>query len=325
MADDLTVRSPSLRVFDYLFILRPAVMVPLWVFFIAGTATGLGRRGAALVLSLPRESIVGLVAMTALLGGGYVLNQIRDIESDRANRKLFFLPSGLISLRAARLELAVVWLVACALSLSLSWQFRLLAAASLFLNVTYSAGPMPGKSRFPLDLLWNGLGFGLVAFLAGAASAGPIPGSAAGLGICFALSVAGVTASTTILDVKGDGLAGLRTTAIVLGEKRTSLLAVGLMSCAVALGLWLRDSVAFFGPLLSLPMLLRAHASGSRRDRIVANQAAVAAFALVVSLRAPVLPILILVTYLASRAYYRARFDLTYPEIGPSRARNRAI
>ena len=312
-------RQPGSRghqVLDYIFILRPTVIVGAWVFFMWGAALAAGRSGGyVLPVTLGRDLWLGLGAITAALAGGCLLNQIVDVETDTVNDKLFFLPKGIISMRAARVELAVVWALAVVLSLPLSGQFMAVMAAALLINITYSAPPVSAKSRSPLDMLWNGLGFGLISCAAGWASVAPLTGEVLRVGLVYTTLVAGVTASTTILDMEGDRAAGLRTTAAVLGERSTSWLTLALVGAAGVAGAVLRDALT----LASLPALLllgRAHITGRRADRILGNQGGVAVFALVAAVRAPVLFALLAVVVLGSRLYYRRRFGISYPGRG---------
>ena len=317
MTDDVTSRRPEFRLLDFVFLLRPSALVPLWIFQLAGVAAA--ARASEIVLSplvLPREAALGLAAMTLVLGGGYVLNQMSDVESDRANRKLFLLSDGIVSARAARIELAAVWVAAAVISLALSVSFRWILAASLVLNITYSVRPVRAKSRSPLDLLWNGLGFGLAAFAAGWASVVPVAGHRLGPGLSYALAVAGIIASTTILDIPGDIAQGSATTGAVLGARRTSALAVALLILAAAVGWIVDDVTGFYGSALAIPLLVRAHSSGRRADRITANQVAVGVFALLVGVRVPIMLALLAVAYFGTRAYYRARFGLAFPGRG---------
>lgn len=306
-------RSP-LRILDFVFILRPTVLVGMWVFFLAGAVLASRHAGVNFpLLLLPWRTLLGFLSMSLALGGGLLLNQITDVETDRVNDKLFFLPRGVISVHAAWVELALVWLLAAALAVPLSPGFRIVLAAAILINLTYSAPPARTKSKAPWDLIWNGVGFGLASTAAGWAAVAPLHPSVLPVAATYAVAVAGVTASTTILDIEGDSSEGLRTTAVVLGRRGTSWLALVLVAVACAAGGVLRDPLGFFGPLLSLPLLLRAHATDRRSDRIAAHQIMVAAFALVAALRAPVLVVLVAAVYFGSRAYYAARFGVSYP------------
>jgi 4-hydroxybenzoate polyprenyltransferase len=312
-------RSPSriVRVLDFLFVLRPAALVPLWVFFLAGAR--LAASGNALPFPLffpPRTAFIGLLSMTFVLAGGYILNQICDRATDRENRKLFLVESGAVPMRAAWAELAVLWICAALLSLALSPPFRAVLAASLALTVTYSLPPVRAKARTPWDLVWNAAGFGLAGVLSGYASMAPLAPRAIAVGGAYALSVAGIIASTTILDIEGDRKAGLRTTATVLGETNTGRLAVWLLAAGAAIGFVARDTVGIAGPLLSLPFLVRAGTTGRRSDRIRAHQIAVAIFAILVGVHAVYLLASLCAIYFLSRFYYRSRFGFAYPGSG---------
>jgi 4-hydroxybenzoate polyprenyltransferase len=312
-----TRHGAFLRALDYVFILRPTVMVVMWVFFVSGVCLASRAGGVALrPFYLSAGTALAFASMTLILGGGCLLNQIVDVETDRANDKLFFLPRGIISMGAARLELALVWIGAAVLSAPLSAGFRLVALAALLMNITYSAPPVRAKSRFPLDLVWNGLGFGFVSVAAGWASVAPLTAAVVPFGLVYALAVAGVTASTTIPDEVGDRGAGLATTASAIGARATSVLTIVLVAAAAAGGAIVRDRVAFFGSVVSLPLFVRAHITGLRRHRVAADQLVVAAFALIISVRAPYMLVLLAAVYLGSRAYYRARFGFSYPGVG---------
>ena len=317
MAGPEGLKRSVLRVLDFIFILRPTVVVGMWVFFFAGAALAARAGGGSLPLfPPPRALLLGFGAMTAVLGGGCLLNQISDVETDRVNEKLFFLPRGIISMRAAWVELAVVWLLAAVLAAPLSAGFKVVLAASLLLNVTYSAPPVRAKSQCPWDMVWNGLGFGLASAAAGWASVAPLTPAIILLGLTYTLAVAGVTASTTVLDVEGDRALGLRTTAAVLGTSGASTLTLVLVAAAGLMGAVLRDPLGFFGPALSLPLLVRAHVTRDRGHRIAANQLMVAAFVVVASLRAPYLLLLLAIVYFGSRSYYKIRFGFSYPGAG---------
>jgi 4-hydroxybenzoate polyprenyltransferase len=310
-------RDRALRLLDYVFVLRPATLVPLWLFYLNGSTLAASRLSIRLPLFYPaRDVALGFVAMTSILGAAFLLNQIADVESDRINEKLYFLPRGIISIRAALLEATLLVILGVGCSVPLSTPFRWLLAASLVLGVTYSVPPVRAKARTPHDLVWNALGFGLVATLAGWSSVGALSREPLWIGLGYSLAVGGVVASTTILDRDGDEASGLRTTGVALGEQRTSVLAIALLVAAAGVGVVVRDPVAALGPILSLPMMVWSHRSGERSNRILANQISVALFSVLVGIRFPFFLVLFALVYLSSRAYYRARFGVSYPGPG---------
>jgi 4-hydroxybenzoate polyprenyltransferase len=316
MAERLST-SRTLRALDFVFLTRPTSLLPLWTFLLAGAAAASAAVGSGLSSLLPpRDVAVALASMTGILGGGFILNQIVDADADRLNRKCFLIPEGIVSIPAAWIEFASLWLVALALALLLPGRFLWVLAGSAVLALTYSAPPVRAKARFPLDLVWNALGFGLAATAAGWSAVAAPSASTLVLGASYGLATAGVIASTTIPDIPGDAKLGVRTTGVVLGARAASGLAIALLAGAALVGGVARDVLGLFGPLLSLPLMVRAHATRGRADRVAANQVAVAVFAVIVGVRLPYLFLLFALVYAGSRLYYRARFGLTYPETG---------
>jgi 4-hydroxybenzoate polyprenyltransferase len=311
----MTGAGPA-RPLDFVFVLRPALLAPLWIFFAQGARLAAKRGWWFDTVFVPGAvEWLGLLSITGILAGAYLLNQIVDVETDRLNNKLFFLPRGIIGIRAAWFELGLVWLVALGVAVWLGGPHIRVSAAALAISVTYSASPVRAKSRAILDIVWNAAGFGLVGALAGfatrpASSSSPLPVLSL---LSYAAAVGGVTASTIVLDRDGDRQAGLRTTAVALGGRVTSLVGLLLLTVAVLLGLAAMDPVAVGGSVVSLALALRAHRRMDRASRVSANQLGVAAFALGASVFSPYLLVLLVGVVAASRAYYRRRFGFSYP------------
>jgi hypothetical protein len=93
-------------------------------------------------------------------------------------------------------------------------------------------------------------------------------------------------------------------------------LTIVLVGAAALCGAALRDPLAFFGSLASLPLFVVAHFTCARWHRVAANQIMVVAFALVVAFRVPYMLLLLALVYVGSRIYYRARFGMSYPGAG---------
>lgn len=309
------------RPVDYLFLMRPAALVPLWIFYFAGyglARAAAGPTGSAVesAFALTGDAFLGLLVMTAALAGGYLLNQVADREGDRLNRKLFLLSGGVIPIRRVWLQFGALWAIAAVLSVQLPWSFKWLVVASVALCVTYSLPPVHAKARFPLDLVWNGIGFGGLSAAAGWATVSPLNPAVLGPCTCYALAVAGIIASTTVPDIEGDRASRLRTTAVVLGDRSASILSLSLVAVAALVGAVARDLPGVLGSAASLPLLVRAHVTRARADRTAANQVAVGAFAVAVAARSVYPIVLLAAVTVVSRAYYRRRFGFAYPGPG---------
>ena len=125
---------------DFIFLLRPMILIPVWTFYLLG-AWHAGRLSGA---PIPRvQFFVGLASFTALLGAVYIINQIADRETDRINGKLFLVSHGIVRLRSAWIEAAALVVSAFALSLLLMPEaVTLLLLAGLGLGIAYSGEPV---------------------------------------------------------------------------------------------------------------------------------------------------------------------------------------
>ena len=101
---------------------------------------------------------------TFLMGAIYILNQLRDMESDRLNRKLFLLPEGWVQPGNAWTEAVILFLLACFGGFRISPLLGLAFLVALILGAAYSLPPPSLKDRPWGALLANMLGHGLLAF-----------------------------------------------------------------------------------------------------------------------------------------------------------------
>lgn len=104
--------------------------------------------------------------------------------------------------------------------------------AMLILGWAYSAPPVRLKQRPGLDVLSNAVPVGVLAPLAGWATAAPMaqfPWQLGGLGV---LTVAALYLPTLMIDAPSDRAAGIRTTAVVLGLRLTYRIGVLLWASA---------------------------------------------------------------------------------------------
>ncbi|MBD3368175.1 MAG: hypothetical protein GF405_08415 [Candidatus Eisenbacteria bacterium] len=313
--------SRRARLVDYIFLLRPTALVPAWVFVARGARLALAPRPFDGLVPQPLLALA-LTTLTAVLAGGYILNQITDIESDRRNQKLFLLHRGIIPKGRAATLMIILWAVAGVLTLWLPPGVRWAVLAALVLNVTYSTPPIRAKARPWFDIAWNGLGFGAVSTVVGWFAVAPEvawvePGAFPLLETAgYAAAVAGLIASTTIPDVEGDRAEGLNTIGVALGARRTGLVALGLMSGAVAFAALSADAAGLVAALAGFGLLLQAQLRRSRAARVLASQWTVAAYVLVAAFFDPYLLVLLAIVVLSSRVYYRRRFDVAYPGRG---------
>lgn len=308
------IPSGPARFPDFVFLLRPMILIPVWTFYLLGARHGSASTGLDIRL-LP--FLAGLTSLTALLGAIYIINQISDRETDLKSGKLFLLSHSIISVRSALLEAALLISLSIALGiLFMPVRFNIILLLGLVLGLAYSIEPVRLKKRPVLDVLANAAGNGLLNTLAGWTAAGaPLEGLTAL--IPYPLAVASVHLTTTLADIEGDSASGLRTSGVVLGAKRGIALAVGLMAAAVAAASAVDNRPAFYASLLSIPVFL-IPARSSKREHISSSillpaKAATMIFSVTAGILFPLyIPFLALVV-IGTRLYYRNRFNIVYP------------
>jgi 4-hydroxybenzoate polyprenyltransferase len=308
--------GPPARPCDYLFLLRPIILIPVWTFFLLGAYHGSSAADTPIRVG---SFFAGLFSFTALIGAVYIINQIADRESDLVNRKLFFLPHGIISARAAWIEASLLTLASLTIGyLLVSPLFAFILAVSLALGAAYSLEPVRFKKRPVLDVLSNAAGNGILNTLAGWIAAGAALSNLITL-LPYPLAVASVHLTTTLADIEGDSRLGFRTSGVALGRRWGLIISTALMLAAAGAAAVTDNRPAFYASVLSLPMFLIPVRS-SRRNASPAGillpaKTATLIFSITAGFLFPYyIPILALVIG-ATRLYYRRRFGMSYPSL----------
>jgi 4-hydroxybenzoate polyprenyltransferase len=297
---------------DFLFFARPVLLLPVWTIALLGTVVP-GR--------LPIDGwrwVALFVHLSCLFGAVYTLNQIRDIESDRLNRKLFFLPEGLISLTAAWRYTIALNLVALGMASWFGLASAILTAAVIVLGVVYSVGRQPWKNRPLLGFLANAVGHGTLVFLIGRVFTGQTMAGSLWPSLPYFLAVGAVYLATTVPDATGDRLSDKRTAAVCLGGQLTMAIAALLVSASVALAAAVPDRHLLVAAIIVWPVfglgVWRTRAWAAR-----AAQAAVLALSLSAVWTYPAYGVLLIVGFVGTRLFFRWRFGMDYPSFGTGR------
>lgn len=291
---------------DYLFFVRPVLLPPVWTIALLGTV----RSG------LTHEMPVAMWAafflhLTSLFGGVYTLNQICDVESDRLNNKLYFLPEGLISIDAAWRFTIALDVMAISLSAIFGWRHLLLTGFIVMLGIVYSVGSTPWKNHPWLGLLSNAIGHGLVVYLFGfVITACPLTESWLG-GVGYTLAVGGVYLATTVPDSEGDRLTDKRTAAVQWGDRTTMSVASVLVCIAIGVASWSGDLYLGVSAAAALPFFI----FGAIRSRAATTAAkvAVGALSIAAAVAYPVYLILLVSGFIGTRLFFHWRFGISYP------------
>ncbi len=302
--------------FDYFFLPRPMILIPVSTFFLLGAYHGQNTTENSIIII---NLLYGILSFTALIGAVYIINQITDKETDLANNKLFLIPREIISVKAALIE-AIILLTISFFSaiLFLSKGFIIILLLSLLLGLAYSIEPIRFKKRPVLDVASNAVGNGILNTFAGWIATGcQITGWEILLPYPFA--VASVHLMTTLADTEGDRKNNLKTSGVALGQREGVIISVILMSLAVITALIVNNKPALYATLLSLPfysvpvLTKTAHLSQSRI--LFPAKTSTLIFSVVAGILfrfyLPCLSVIVLLTYL----YYKFRFQITYPSL----------
>ena len=326
------------KAIDYIFLLRPTLLIPVWTFLLLGYYWGSGSvadsaigdaecgvrpeldSGSefARIGRIPHSTFLWAFLLYSLLMGGiYVFNQIMDRKTDRINQKLFLLSEGVVPVKFAYLEMGFLFFSSLLCSFFI-FHFSFLTFfifLSLLMGILYSIPPIKLKGRPFLDLLWNSVGFGFVNFSVGWFTVAPFTLSTVTHSIPYLFSVGGVFLNTTIPDLPGDKEAGDRTTGVLLGRRKTGILSTLFLLFALLSSFFVKDLVVFIVSLFSLPFFLLAVLKDQIRFYLLSIRIGAPLLVVLTIYLYPFYLLLLGVTFLSLRVYYKKRFNFTYPSI----------
>ncbi|HEX7319479.1 MAG TPA: UbiA family prenyltransferase [bacterium] len=300
---------------DYLFILRPLILIPCWDFLLIGVYLAVGKNGFTRQISVP------LLIYTFIMGGVYILNQIMDIETDTINKKLFLLSGGYVTKMGAYIEMFLIWAVAIALSFRYNAIFIIFIVISLVMGILYSVPPFKLKGKPILDTLSNGIGYGMVNFAVGWLVVRQFEPAMFWFFGPYFLSISAVFINTTIVDMEGDENAGDITTAVFLKEGASYIASTILMAGAICVSILRRDFVCLIPAALSFPLFIYAAVyyfvkqEVSRNMTIASFRVPGVLFTVMTVILCPWYALFLVVLIWIMRVYYKIRFDMTYPTL----------
>lgn len=298
-----------LKYLDYLFLIRPVLMPPVWTILLLGHARSSQISG--------ENNLPGLAVLlvTFLVGGVYVLNQIFDIESDRLNQKLFFLAKGYISRKSAVVETILLNSLSVIPVFLISLQLGLLFLLGMIFGFLYSAPPFSLKNRPFGGLILNALAHGNLAFLIGWSMNRSASPQSLLFSLPYMFAVAAIYLNTTIPDMEGDRKAGKTTLAVKWGKKNTVVLACCLVAVAMVLSFLVRDIPFLLASSLLFPFFVYSALSNRERQIILATKVSILLLSVAAGIFYPWYFAVLILGFVGTRLYYKARFSLDYPTL----------
>jgi 4-hydroxybenzoate polyprenyltransferase len=309
--------NKSIIVFDRIFLLRPTLFYPIWTFFLAGCWGG--RRFGEIISEVEFSSVFykTIISLTMIMGGVFILNQIQDIETDKANRKLFILANGFVSIKEAYIESFIFIAGGLILGFWIGFQFGLkLLVLFLLSGVLYNFRPAIWKNHPFMGLITNGLG-GVIIYSLGWRVCGGVsllPERA----IAYALAGVAVFLNTTLPDINGDKSTGKITFGVRYGIKKTAIGAFIFEIISLGLALFFKDWLLFFPAAAVLPFFIWSIIKPNVKVILRTTKFSVLLLAVAVCFSFPLYIVPIFSVYFFSRWYYKKRFNFDYPSLRSS-------
>ncbi len=205
-------------------LLRPALFIIVSTSFIIGYYwDSLVSSGFTCIpgeeLVFDTDTILWLTVLLLVSTGAHLMNDSSDsMDVDRISGPKDHVNAALfLGTQPGRLVSAAAALFAAAFLISLPYEPRVAALVALGGVVSYMYSVRPRlKGSAPLDLVMNTIGLLAAPMAAGAYAAGssPDPWALA----AFSLIAASYYIDTAVVDMAADAAAGLRTTAVALGD-----------------------------------------------------------------------------------------------------------
>jgi len=301
--------------YDYFFLLRPVLWIPVWTFLFLGYFWGSSLETFNFTVILPWRFWAILCLYSLMMSSVYIINQIVDRESDLINNKLFLIPYNIISIRAAMDYAIILALIPLISVYFFGIKFVMLFVLSYLLGVAYSIRPFELKARPIADMLANAIGYGLLAFLTGWAVTGKIQGRAFIQAFGYILFVSSIFINTTIPDIQGDQKAGKYTIGVFLGARNATILSSILLFLTFIYSFLEFDVFLMIPSLVGLPIFIISIWDESMQMAKISYRAVSFLFVLMVALRFPLFLILGILILILLRVYYTKRFMINYPSL----------
>ena len=316
------------KLLDSFFLLRIPLLAPVWTIFLLGWITGNPHAvpgGFFLQPSLIKvvmDAWVLLAGFSLVVASIYVVNQIADIESDRINHKLFILPNGFVSVRAAWIMATVCAVSGMSIAFFYGKIFLLFFSVSLLLGYLYNLPPAVLKNKAIGGVVANAIGHGMITYLIGWYCAHLNEPYSLSMFFSGVLSSIGPTMAngavflaTTVPDSEGDRNTGKITFCVRYGEKTTAIFSAFLCVLSFAFSFFIEFNawVMIIPALISVVFFVYFAMSTRKELAFRAFKWPVFLLSFAVVVFQPEYGLLIMITFAGSRMYYKWRFNINYP------------
>ncbi len=299
----------KIKLLDYFFVLRPTLFFPVWTVFLANHHAN----SYFDQIPSPRDPLIVGFLLTILMGSAFIINQLKDVETDRKNEKLFIIANGYISRKHALIEAMTLLLVALVIGFYIDRAIGIIfSAIFLTTGIMYNLKPFEWKNKPCLGILANFLG-GLTVASAGWIAAGMYSYRFILHGLPYALGLVAVYFLTTLADRDGDMLINKVTFGVKYGIQWSLYFALFFEIVTIVVSYLLGDFILFIPALISLPFFIVASVTRRLSNILRTVKFTVLFASMAVCIVYPSYFILLLIVYFFSKWYYKYRFGLEYP------------
>lgn len=287
------------------------LLIPVWTVYLHATAHIYHYKRITLTFSI--NDAIYVAALTFVFVGTYIVNQIFDIESDRINKKLFYLPEKIISLSSAWLYYAAVSACGVAAASLLNIQAGLAASIIVTLGLLYSVPGIRLKDRPVAGLLANVVAYGyLIPAIHGLSG---ITVDAWSEVLPYMLAIATGYLLTTIPDMDGDRLTEKQTVAVILGRDKTLRLALLVSLATISASLSTTNiDLAVISSITAILIVVQIYRPNEALLRF-SCKFPILLLTIAAGIYFPPYLLFLLLTTVGTRAYYRKRFGIIYPKL----------
>jgi len=299
---------------DYFFVLRPTLFFPVWTVYLANYHANSCFDNSNPQLITASNPFIVIVLLTLLMGSAFIINQLKDILTDRKNKKLFIIADGYIQKTNAILETIILGILAVALAFYLNTKLGIIFICVFFTTgILYNIEPFVWKDKPLLGIVANFLG-GITVASAGWITAGTdnwkflLHACPCGIGLVAVYFL------TTLADIEGDVDANKQTFGVTYGFKLSTYFAIICEIITIVFSYMLKDYMLFIPAVVSLPLFLIAVVTQNLEHVLKAVKYTVLFASLAVCVKYPVYLIVLVGLFFFSKWYYRVRFNIEYPK-----------
>jgi 1,4-dihydroxy-2-naphthoate octaprenyltransferase len=309
--------SPIIKSLDYFFVLRPMLFVPGWSAVLAGYFISSKKElyytpHVFLNLDYLQISIL-LILFSAAMGATFLLNQLKDIDSDLKNKKLFILSENHITKKSAINETLILILLSLILALNFSsWFFLAVVLFIILTGFMYNYKPFRFKDR-PLGSAFANTLMAVLAFAIGWLAVNDIGYGLIIDSLPYVFFNTALYFFTTLPDIAGDKDSNKRTLAVLYGIDVVIILAEVCYLAGFISAIILKDYFALAFIVCSFPFFVNVLINRRVKNTIKTTKYAILFFAAALWLKIPFYFPLLIAIFIFTKWYFARRFHFDYP------------